>query len=363
MCKFILEKEGRIDYNFPVLKKGVYKGMKRKFLALTMLLSVSLVFGACGKEETSESTLLSETPIVSETSASSSETETSVGNLDDEEEKPDPAIQTGGDNSALYEAFLAGTEKAEITKAGDQGTYYSFSEAMKVGESYTINEIIENLSSYMKDNGWDKEPTLGQINHEYIDCGQDGNPELHVQIELPVEDIEPFVVEMIVVAKNGHLAVAYDGDSWSRRMITVDSTGTITSGGADGAASLVFETSFVNAAGDFVFGYKGVTVMQLVEGEYYFTVPKDLDKIDLSGLSLDGLMLEEVSFEEDASVADTYILLFDGYADEEATDPSVFDASHPVRQAFENAGFKVISTDELTELTNEKMAAKGYITK
>ena len=332
-----------------------------------MLLSLSLVFTACGEKETSDSSLLSETSIVSETSASSTGTETddpdteSFEDIEEEEEDTNQAVADGGANAALFEAFIAGTEKAEITESGDHGSYYSFTGAMKAGESYTINEMIENLSSYMKENGWDKAPVLGEINHEYIDCGRDGNPELHVQIELPVEDIEPFVIEMIVVAKNGHLVVAYDGDSWSRNMVTVDATGTVTAGGADGAASIVFDTGFVNAAGDYVFGYKGKTVMQVLDGDYYFAVPTDLVNIDLTGLPMDGIMGEEISFEEKATVADTYIMLYDSYADEEASDPSVFDASHPVRQAFEKAGFKIITADELTALTSEKMAAKGYV--
>gem|GEM_PF-2317286 len=339
--------------------------MKRKLLALTMLLSVSLVLGACGEKDTSESTLLSETPIVSESSASSTETVTSETDTesveDEDDETAGETVVDGGANAELFNAFIAGTEKAEITENGDRASYYSFTGAMKAGESYTINEMIENLSTYITENGWEKAPTLGAINHEFIDCGKDGNPELHVQIELPVDDIEPFVIEMIVVAKNGHLVVAYDGDSWSRNTVTVDTTGTVTTGGADGASSIVFETGFVNAAGDYVFGYKGKTVMQVFDGDYYFAVPTDLTSIDLSGLTMDGIMVEEISFEEKATVADTYIMLYDSYADGESSDPSVFEASHPVRQAFENAGFKIITADELTQLTNEKMAAKGYV--
>lgn len=335
--------------------------MKRNFLALAMFFSVLLVLGACEKKEASESTFLSETPIVSETSASSTETVTSEAGTESVKDETENANETG--NAELFDAFLEGKEKAEITESGDHAAYYSFTGAMKAGESYTINEMIENLSSYMKENGWDKEPTLGTINHELIDCGQDGNPELHVQIELPVEDIEPFVVEMIVANKNGHLAVAYDGDSWSRSMVTVDETGTVTSGGADGAASTVFEIGFVNATGDYVFGYKGKTTAQLFDGEYYFAVPTDMASIDLSGLSLDDIVIEEIAFEENASVADTYIVLYNSSVDENSADPSAFDASHPVRQAFENAGFKVITSDELTKLTNEKMAAKGYVGK
>jgi len=353
---------------FPYYDKGVKEKMKRKFLALTMLLSVSLVLGACGEKDTSESTLLSETSIVSENSSEgeTSASETSASDTETvllEKEENKPVVEASGDNAKLYNAFIEGTEKAEITKSGDHGAYYSFTGAMNVGESYTINEIIEKLSTYMKENGWEKAPTLGAVNHEYIDCGQDGNPELHVQIELPVDDIEPFVVDMIVAVKDGHLVVAYNGDSWSRNEVTIDETGCITSSGADGAASIVFDTGFVNAAGDYVHGYKGRTAMGLVEGDFYLDVPTDLSSIDLRGIPLDGIMLEEISFEENATVADTYIMLYDGLASGEAGDPSSFDESHPLRQAFEKAGFKIITFDELNSLTVEKMAAKGYVTK
>ena len=319
--------------------------MRKKLLTLTAILSLSLLFAACDKTKTSvsESSILNEIPISStETSALSTE-------ASDPGEEPDPLIE-------LFEEFMNGTVKAEVTEAGDRASYYRFTSAMTAGESYTLNEIAANLSTFMETDGWGKAPTLGAVTSEYIDCGVDGKPDLHVTIELPVEDIEPFVIDMIVVEKEGKLVIAFDGDSWSRSQLTVMENGEINDGGSSGASSVVFSTSFVNGNGEYVFGYKGSEDYMPESDTFYVPIASESVTVDLSGIDLNTVCISAVCFEENAVRDNIYISLTNIA---EGAEGECFDADTPIGQAFTAAGLKVLTADDLTALMVTTLEERG----
>ncbi|MBP5659694.1 MAG: hypothetical protein J6X08_00005 [Lachnospiraceae bacterium] len=320
--------------------------MRKKILALTAVMSLSLMCTACEKTAslTSESSVLNETPIVS------TETSVSVPEESDPGEEPDPVIE-------LFEGFMNGTVKAEVTEAGDRASYYRFTSAMTAGESYTLNEITTNLSSFMETDGWGKAPTLGAITSEYIDCGVDGKPDLHVTIELPVENIEPFVTDMIVVEKDGKLVIAFDGDSWSRSQISISENGTINDGGSSGASSVVYSTSFINGNGEYVFGYKGSEdYMPGSIDVFYVPIASEAVTVDISGLDLSSVCISAVCFEEKAVKDNIYISLTNIA---EGAEGACFDADTPIGQAFAAAGLKVLTADDLTALMVTTLEERG----
>ena len=320
--------------------------MKKRILAMTAILSLSVMFAACDKTKasTSASTILSETPI-SSTETSVSSTEASVP----EGEEPDPVKE-------LFEGFMNGTVKAEVTAAGDHASYYTFTSAMTAGESYTLNEIIENLSKLLEVEGWDKKPTLGAVTSEYIDCGVDGKPDLHVTMELPIEGIEDFVVDMIIVEKEGKLVIAFDGDSWSRSQVTIMGNGEISDGGSSGASSYVFSSSFVNGDGEYVFGYLGSEDYMLGADTFYVPIASETVKVDLTGLDYSTVCVSAVCFEEKATKDNIYISLTNTA---EGAEGASYEVDSPLGQAFTAAGLKVLTADDLTSLMVTTLEERG----
>ncbi|MCR4677612.1 MAG: hypothetical protein K5679_02525 [Lachnospiraceae bacterium] len=325
--------------------------MKRRILSVALTVALMLSLAGCDKKDASDTDItISETPIVS--------TETSVSSEASTEASVDTSASTSAEETlsgeALFDAFMEGDAKAMVTAEGDRGQYYSFTEAMTAGEAYTLNEIIDNLSDVMEANGWDKRPTLGEISKEYIDAGSDGKKELHVRFELPVEGIENFTVDMVVVEKDGKLKIAYNGDSWSRSETTVGLDGFIMSGGSAGASVHCGEVGFINADGDFKFISKWEEDSEIATEEFYVGLTTDTVKVDLSGLDIDKLNVSLSTLKEQPKAEDIMVTLYKGYDGEE------YDAASPIGQAFEKAGIKVVSEEESQKIMAERLAELGY---
>ncbi|MBO4377204.1 MAG: hypothetical protein J5811_07930 [Lachnospiraceae bacterium] len=326
--------------------------MKRRILSVTLTMALILALAGCEKKDETTVSSISETPIEStETSVSS---EASV-----ETSTEDTGASTASDEEkltgqALYEAFMAGEAKAMVTAEGDKGQYYTFTNAMTAGESYTLNEIITNLSDNMEQNGWDKRPTLGEIYKEYIDCGMDGKEELHVRIELPVEGIEDFTVDMVIVEKDGALKIAYDADSWSRSEVTVGRDGYIMNGGSAGASVHVGDVAIIDGNGDYKFISQWEENTEVMAADYYVSFSKDPIKVDLSSVDTDDLSVSLFTLKEDPKAEDIMVTLYKGFDGEE------YDASSPAGQAFTNVGIKVVSEEESHKIMSDWLVEQGY---
>lgn len=333
-------------------RREEYKSMKRRILSVALTAALMLSLAGCDKKDASATDItISETPIVS--------TETSVSSEASTEASVDTSASTSAEGEALnseelFDGFMNGEVKATVTAEGDKGQYYVFTDAMTAGEAYTLNEIIDNLSDFMEANGWDKRPTLGEISKEYIDAGSDGKKELHVRIELPVEGIENFTVDMVVVEKDGKLKIAYDGDSWSRSETTVGLDGFIMSGGSAGASVHCGEVGFITADGDFKFISKWEEDSEIATEEFYVGLTTDTVKVDLSGLDIDKLNVSLSTLKEQPKAEDIMVTLYKGYDGEE------YDAASPIGQAFEKAGIKVVSEEESQKIMAERLAELGY---
>ena len=333
-------------------RREEYKSMKRRILSVALTAALMLSLAGCDKKDASATDItISETPIVS--------TETSVSSEASTEASVDTSASTSAEGEALnseelFDGFMNGEVKATVTAEGDKGQYYAFTDAMTAGEAYTLNEIIDNLSDFMEANGWDKRPTLGEISKEYIDAGSDGKKELHVRIELPVEGIEDFTVDMVVVEKDGKLKIAYDGDSWSRSETTVGLDGYIISGGSAGAAVHCGDVGIIDENGDFKFISKWEENSEVMAGEFYVGFTADPVKVDLSGLDTDDLTVSMFTLKENPKVEDIYVTLYKGYDGDE------YDATSPIGKAFEGAGIKVISEDDSHKLMSDWLVEQGY---
>ncbi|MBR6307563.1 MAG: hypothetical protein IKR39_03060 [Lachnospiraceae bacterium] len=326
--------------------------MKKRILSVALTAALILSLAGCEKKDAPATyNTISETSIVSTETLTSTEasTETSA-----DTSTSTSAEEEGLTGEALYDAFMNGEAKAMVTAEGDRGQYYSFTSAMTAGEYYTLNEMIEKLSDNMEQDGWDKRPVLGEITKEYIDCGMDGKQELHLRIELPVEGIEDFTIDVVVVEKDGKLKIAYDGDSWSRSEVTVGRDGYILSGGSAGAAVHCGEVGIVDANGDFKFISKWEDDSEVLAGDFYVGFTPDVIKVDLSGLDTDGLSLGLFTLKENPKAEDIYVTLYKGYDGEE------YDAESPIGQAFTNTGIKIISEEDSHKLMSDWLVEQGY---
>ena len=324
--------------------------MKKKLLIITAVMSLSLALAACEKTESSVSeSILNETPIVSETSVV---TETST------ESSVEEQGEIVGDMPSLFDSFMTGSGKALVTAEGDSASYYSFTKAMKAGEEYTLEEIKENLKSYMAENGWGKDPVPGAVTYEIIDCGLDGKDDYHVTIEMPVPDIEDFVIDMILVEKEGKLVIAYDCDSWSRSQATILPNGEIQGGGSAGATHMVFADEYVDGDGNYVFGFIGEEESCLGSPYYYVPGMGGQLKVDLSEVDFEDVDISTIYFvKEPTSPSDIYVSIV---STKEGDEDVSFDASTPIGKIFADAGVNVLSTEDMQELMVNTLKERGF---
>ena len=320
----------------------------KKFYAFAAILPLSLMLTACEKDKISaSSSILSEAPIISETSAETV-TETSV-------EEPENII---GDSETLFDSFMTGKAKALVTGEGDSGQYYRFSEAMEMGKEYTLDEIIENLRSYMAENGWDKEPERGPVSYEIIDCGVDGRDDYHVTVELPVPGIEDFVVDMILVEKEGKLVVGYDCDSWSRSQVQILPNGEIMSGGSAGASCIVFTEEYVDGNGNYIFGYLGQEENNLGSTTFYIPFVEGTAKVDLSEVDYQNVDISTITFVKgERTVSDIYVSIV---STKEGDEDVSFDETTPIGKIFKEAGVNVLSSEDMEKLMSDTLTEKGF---
>ncbi len=255
----------------------------------------------------------------------------------------------------LYNAFEVNKEKALYRGTGDTTSYLDTSLALKVGEYYTIDDIVLALSDYGEGMGF---VSQNPANFEIIDCGTDGIPELLATI-----DFEPeFTLYMIIKEIDGELVICYTGDGWSRNSITIHKDGTILSVGSGGANVVVASAECVNADGTYNYFY-GVTETGSPTNEYYANTSKgDYKVINLDGIDLNNIFISGYYFTDDYNEREYYYTLFEMDDNRnDITSESTFKKCEELIKRFEKEGIKINTNEEIQEMLDERAAKINYI--
>ncbi len=255
----------------------------------------------------------------------------------------DSKLLSEKNDHSLYEAFMKNEESAMITDKGHEALYFPIADCMYIGEYYTIDEIIRNLS-YMQAG-----VNIEGPEYEYIDCGLDGKEELLVKVNF-IPEVENFEFQMVIKELEGKLIICYDCDSWSRSDTDISYSGYISGRGSGGAASYAFWESYIDETGEWKPCYTG-----WVDGDYALTdfpINAGGVEIDLSGVDCGNLGLYQYTIDEKI-----YYSLSD-YGNWGGISEQVGDAA-TIRERFQRKGVMLYDCDEMNEIIEKKRSEIG----
>jgi len=283
----------------------------------------------------------------------------SEASLDDASTNGDSVTEsnnTSDSASSLYEAFKQGSGKVKYRKTeGDR--FFNASEyqeqVLTEGSSYTLDEII---GACQKVDEMLAEGTP-EATFTDIDCGQDGVPELLVDIEFN----ESSFVSMVIKEINGELVLCYDQEHGYRTALIVNNDGTIEISGSSAANIHGEEYAFVDANGDYKFFYGCEETLQLMDDFYAYPSAVESATISVEGLDGEHIGIHMYYFESNVETRTNYYQYFminDNY--EDVTTDADYDDSNAVKQAFVNAGITPYTQTEIDKMIADKKAEIGY---
>ncbi|SCY76978.1 hypothetical protein SAMN02910292_02851 [Lachnospiraceae bacterium XBB2008] len=324
-------------------------------LTTTMLLLTSCGSSTGGNTGNSGSDRIVE-EIPQEAGQESTQGSTQEPTQESTQESPQETNQAS--SHEIYERFIAGDEKAVYAPTGADETYYTMSTCLNKGEAYSLDEIITKLCDQIEPE-WEVRPTVGETEYSYIDCGLDGIEELCVVLNLPIENIEGFYVQMIVKDFGGELRICYNCDSWSRSYTSISPTGFISLWGSNGAASHACQYSYVNADGIWKQWYK-LNIDHEIMGEYYTYDPVNYKVLDFSGVDYNRLTIESYEFMDEPDSPEYYFTYY--YTDDMGNpidDAAIYEESDPIRQVFDANDCEVCTPDGIAKLLDSRKQEIG----
>ncbi|WP_049945385.1 lysozyme inhibitor LprI family protein [Butyrivibrio sp. AC2005] len=223
---------------------------------------------------------------------------------------------------------------------------------------FTLAELKDEFNEiFNSEDGYYAEGEVSSVRYSYLDCGNDGIPEMSIQMTGPFIEPESDLT-LIVKEIEGQLQVVYAYVTWSRSWTEINEYGFISGDGSNGASNHCWDTACVNADGQYLFGY-------YEEQEYDFDMFahfKDHDDYDLS--KLDGsimtysLRLNEYSEDSPAFQYYTYeVYDSESYEPKEVTDLYTDSAYKKVMDCFKE--YNIVSMDEYEKIKSDKLTSIG----
>lgn len=143
----------------------------------------------------------------------------------------DNSGNTFSSDTTLYEAFLN----------NQAGAGYSDADNM------TLSGLLDKLEGDEFTSAVDRNNC---VSYRYIDCGNDGAPELllEVSFERLGEDADRYI---IIKEISGKLYICYQEDSWYRSFVTISDKGQVDCQGSTSSTGYFYRRGFVDGQGDY----------------------------------------------------------------------------------------------------------------
>lgn len=253
----------------------------------------------------------------------------------------------------LYENLKQGTGTIKYRGTGDEVSYIKAYNVLEAGKSYTVDEIIKacEASGIYNEDG---NPT---VTYRDIDCGQDGVPELLVNIEFGAA----VNLTMIVKEIDNELVMCFDQDGGERYYVEVSDNGVITAGGSSAANVHGVDYAYVDGNGDYHFYYGVEETITLYDDYYAFKSGEDYVTIPVEGLDGDHIGIRDYYFEaafKDRNHMFNYFTVDDNY--EDVTTDADYDDSNLLKQRFKEAGITTYTAAEMDQKLKDRAAEIGY---
>lgn len=333
--------------------------MKKRLCVIISV--IALLFGACGNETVADN-------------GKSVDSQ----NLVEGSETSEEALCTESEN--LYKDFLGNNISVHMNIECDQETpYFKFDES----KDYTLKELVEAIldGHIVHDSDWNVEITLDTIEYAFIDCGNDGIPELALCIKTP-QGAECWNEYIIIKDIDGKLESVYSDVGWSRSYKHINEYGYIYNDGSGGAAYHSFEKYYIDASGNLNFLYEDWTEGFYISEDTTNLYLVGLDRIELTAADIHnysgeyiavGVNMSDERDSENYRIRDYIVFakpgandidsIKEGFKDisyiELITDDSLYSDSSPLKRMASNANVPIISLSELYSLISNREIEVG----
>jgi len=246
--------------------------MSNKLLKTLIMISISaVVLIGCGEDDkgdvSSEKSVESEESIakdeLSDASESISEEASSSENTD---------YKTNSANATqctkAYQAFLNGREDVcfdYFTEDGENNSpvWYleGLNESPAPGKSYTLSGFVEEICKATEEYYDERNVKPRSIKYSFIDCGNDGIPELALLFEEVAGEYSGDNYIILIKLVDDKLQCIFQGTYSYRSYASINEYGIYCYGGSNGAASHVDQVSYIDGNGNYTFLYGCETLM------------------------------------------------------------------------------------------------------
>lgn len=333
--------------------------MKKRFLAGVMMAVISVSMVACGNNVSTKEND-SDTKTVTEDKTLDTDEEDADNEESDEQDSEEKLEEKAGNASeALYNAFIENDAQLYAGKQFIYG-YYDYENDKSIplledGKGYTLIDFFERIAKCV-DEEYDS-MEIDSVEYAFIDCGNDGEPELALQIGLNSDNMGYITQGYVIKNFDGKLQLctkiesAYRSEEYFKNKY-----GVIYSGGSNGASSWTEGYSYINAAGENVFLYSadceyGLGMYFDTLGGVYSVAAKYEEDID------DEWYMMEYHF-DDPSDIDFENIEYDDYL---KTLPYTAypEGEELIEKIFDEAGVKLYPQKQMDDMILQDMSSKG----
>ena len=193
---------------------------------------------------------------------------------------------SGEKSKELYEKFLNNEILVHFSPKNNMGTDSYLDLSNYYEKDFSVDELIDAVVGYLKKDWGDEFVILEEVDYAYIDCGDDGNPELVLHIISPIPDYESWNEYIVIKNIDGRLETIYTNIAWSRSPMEINEYGYITASGDGGAYNYGDYNSFLDAEGNYYDTYKNHVEINPDINEYTDNIETEMSEEESSDIGL-----------------------------------------------------------------------------
>lgn len=265
------------------------------------------------------------------------------------------------ETEGLYMSFLHDEEVLYFDEKKSINIDYIFDEfvpeenQLDYSKGYTLDETIDLLSGAIGEGC-----KIGTCQYYMIDAGQDGNPEMCIELS-NFEAADWGNITLLIKEIDEKLCCRYCLVTRARFGYDITYDGVISGGGAGGAGYHVYDECFIDADGECRFLYKSESLYpgydSYISDAFQIVSPNLMDKLD-SGYYIETM----VAGFEDKTPTEDCVLGLNIYD----TDFNLIEESEPIydeiRQLFSDGGISILSAKEFASAIDERCLNLGVTT-
>nr|WP_155959567.1 hypothetical protein [[Eubacterium] cellulosolvens] len=219
---------------------------KKKTMLVTILLSLSLALTSCGQKTTEESLLSELARAASSESALPPTVTSSPENLETE----DTSTEDPEETEAVLQAFIDGEETVGFDNCVFKNEYLTqdldaFRALFSKGTELTLSDFIATLNGFYEGKPYE----VKQTRYAFIDCGDDGVPELALEFTYTGQNDGDPVEYWVAKVIDDKIEMCYTDVYYNRSRTTVNKYGVFKNNGSGGAGNENHSVTMIDTDG------------------------------------------------------------------------------------------------------------------